>query len=245
MKITGKVIFEKTPGRKDPWVKKQVESDYFIALQIIEIDGQPVITTQDMYNFIKSKLPKVVINNEVVNDLFTNPTLPPNAKDVPHITLGNFPDFRFKRSVEQDIEREKIDSAIEVEGQQFTFELTDQDFELVIASKNPAVVEQIRENDLVQFRDVNASVVTTPNVGMNRDAIFNLKPGIEAQRVLGELSKKIFGKDFELWNAQNKPVPYHLTVAQASQLTQKLESASKLIADINDSEVRKLQVFSK
>jgi hypothetical protein len=198
-----------------------------------------------MYNFVKSKLPKVVINNEVINDLFTNPTLPPNAKDVPHITLGNFPDFRFKRSVEQDIDREKIDSAIEVEGQQFTFELTDQDFELVIASKNPTVVELIRENDLVQFRDGSASVVTTPNVGMNRDAIFNLKPSIEAQRILGELSKKIFGKDFELWNAQNKPVPYHLTVAQASQLTQKLESASKLILTKDAPAINRSPVLSK
>ena len=198
-----------------------------------------------MYNFIKSKLPKVVIDNEVVNCLFANPTLPPNAKDVPHITLGNFPDFRFKRSVEQDIDREKIDSAIEVEGQQFTFELTEQDFELVIASKSQTVVEQIRDNDLVQFRDGCASVVATPNVGMNRDAIFNLKPGIEAQRTLGELSKKIFGKDFELWNAQNKPVPYHLTVAQASQLTQKLESASKLIPTIDDAAINRSTLPTK
>ena len=114
MKITGKVILEKTPGRRDPWVTMKVESDYFIALQIIEIDGQQVTTTQDMYNFIKNILPKVVIDNEVVNDLFTNPTLPPNAKDVPHITLGNFPDFRFKRSIEQDIDCEKIDSAIAI-----------------------------------------------------------------------------------------------------------------------------------
>lgn len=245
MKIIGRVIFEKTPGRKDPWVKNQVESDYFIALQIIAIDGQPVATTQDMYNFIKSKLPKVVITDEVVNDLFMNPTLPPNAKDVPHITLGNFPDFRFKRSVENDIDREKLDSAIEVENQQFTFEVTEQDFELVIACRNQAVVEQIHDHDLVQFRDGIASVVTTPNVGMNRDAIFNLKPGIEAQRILSELSKKIFGKDFELWNAQNKPVPYHLTVAQASQLTQKLESASKLILTKDAPEISRSPVLSK
>lgn len=234
MQITGKVILEKTPGRKDLWVKKQVEFDYFIALKITHIDGQPIGTTLDMYNFVKGKLPKVVINNEDVNDIFSNPTLPPNAKDVPHITLGNFPDFRLNRSVEQEIDSNKIMAAIEVEHRQVAFELTEQDFELVIASKNQTVIEQIRNNNLVQFRGSSASIVTTPNVGMNRDAIFNLKPSTQTQEMLMKLSKSIFGDDFELWNAQNKPVPYHVTIAQASQLTPKLESASKLIPARDD-----------
>ena len=245
MNIRGRVIIDKTPGRSDPWVKKQVSSDYFAALKITEIDGQPVTTTQDMFNFIQKKLPTIVVNAEVVNDLFTNPTLPRDAKDMPHITLGNFPDFRLNRSVDQEVDPAKVAAALDIAGLQISFDLTNQDFELVIASKNPELVAKIRENDIVQFKNGSASVVTTPTVGMNRDAIFNLKPGPGTQIILSDLSKLIFGKDFELWNSQSKPVPYHLTVAQADQLTAKLEVAAERCSNMNDVEQRKSPVFSK
>lgn len=49
MKVFGRVILSKTEGRKEPWVKKQVANDYFLALQIYRIDDTDVITTADLF----------------------------------------------------------------------------------------------------------------------------------------------------------------------------------------------------
>ena len=235
MKITGKIIFEKTSGRKDPWVKKQLESDYFLAFQIVKVDDEAINTTNDMYVCMKSKLPQVFINEEFVNDLFTNASLPPNAKDVPHITLGNFPDFRVNRNVENGIDQDKVMAAYEIQDKTLTFDICERDFELVIATKNQNLISHFQDNDFIQFKNGSASIAAAPTVGMNRDAILNIKPNIEGQNCLSEYSKQVFGKEFKLWNSLGKPIPYHLTIAQANQLTNKLELACKAELPKNDS----------
>jgi hypothetical protein len=235
MKITGKIIFEKTPGRKDPWVKKQVENDYFLALQITKIDDQPVNTTNDMFIAMKNKFPQLSINEELVNGLFTNATLPPNAKDIPHITLGNFPDFRLNRSVENDIDKNKVMAALEIQDNILTFDVNGKDFELVIATKNQDLINRIQQENLVQSNNGNFNIAIAPTVGVNRDAVLNIKPSVESQKLLSEYSKKVFGKEFELWNSVSKPIPYHLTIAQTNQLTNKLELACQTISPKNDS----------
>ena len=235
MKITGKIILEKTPGRKDSWVKKQVENDYFLALQIIKIDDEPINTTNDMYHTMKNKFPQISINEELVNDLFINATLPASAKDIAHITLGNFPDFRLNRSVENDIDKNKVIEAQEIQDKVLTFDISERDFELVFATKNQNLVTRIQQDDLIQFKNGSATIVTAPTVGMNRDAVLNLKPSMEGQKCLSECSKQVFGKEFELWNAVGKPIPYHLTIAQTNQLTNKLELACQVIPEKNDS----------
>jgi hypothetical protein len=223
MKITGKIILEKTPGRKDNWVKKQVDYDYFLALQITKIDDQTINTTNDMFIAMKDRFPKISINEELVNELFTNATLPP--------------DFRVNRSVANDIDKYKIMAAQDIQDNidnTLTFEVNENDFELVIATKNQNVKNRIE--DLIQIKDGHAHITTAPTVGFNRDAVLNIKPSDESQKYLSQYSKKVFGKEFELWNAVEKPIPYHLTIAQTNQLTNKLEHACQIIPPKNDSE---------
>jgi hypothetical protein len=75
MKLTGKIIFEGTDGRKDAWVKKQVEKDYFLALQIIKIGDKEVNTTEDAFAALNESFPKISLNEELINNLFSNVTL--------------------------------------------------------------------------------------------------------------------------------------------------------------------------
>lgn len=231
MKITGKIVFEATPGRKDPWVKKQLKNDYFLALQITEIDGHPVQTTNDMFIAMKDKFPKISINKEAVNHLFTNVTLPPNAKDIPHITLGNFPDFRLDRSVENEIDENKLIAAREVQDNILNFE---GNFEFVIACINPNIVDRISQGHLIQIDNGDNKVIIASTVGFNRDAVLNIKPNLESQKLLSEYSKKVFGNQFELWNSESKPVPYHLTIAQTNQFKNKLELAYQALLPEED-----------
>ena len=222
MKIFGRVILTKIEGRKDPWVKKQVEHDYFLALQIYRIDETDVITTADLFSALQKMLPSFSIEGKNCTPLFGKVTLPPGAKDVPHLTLGNFPDFRIDRSVNSDIDPDKITKAIDLEQQTVCIELSAKDFEMVIETKNPDFISGIKDYSLIQS---SASIVTAPTVGMNRDAIINFKPGIVYQAALANLSKQVFGKDFVLWNSLNQAIPYHITLAQTNQLTSQLDCA--------------------
>ncbi|HTM64058.1 MAG TPA: hypothetical protein VL360_06110, partial [Gammaproteobacteria bacterium] len=97
MKISGVIVLDEMDGRKDPWVVKKTKNDYFLALKITEIDGIPVNTTSDLYSKLYSHFPDVKVDGASFNHLFTNVTLPNGAKDIAHITLGYFPDFRFHR----------------------------------------------------------------------------------------------------------------------------------------------------
>lgn len=226
MKLTGKVILDKTPGRKDPWVKKQVQHDYFLALQITHVDDTPVKDGPELFSLVwPISAPSILIDKKSSNNIFTQPVLPAGVKDIPHITLGNFPDFRSGRSVEQDIDESKVAAARELQDTIVTLEVSDSDYELVIASKDQALIDQVKQRDLISFEDGDASVTFTATVGPNRDAVFNIKLGIEAQKKLSELSKQVFGKEFELWNSLRQKIEYHVTLAQASGLTTLLKDA--------------------
>jgi len=220
MKVFGRVILSKTEGRKEPWVKKQVANDYFLALQIYRVDDTDVTTNADLFSALQKILPSFSVDGKDCSSLFGKVSLPPGAKDVPHITLGNFPDFRVGRSVNNDIDADKVAKAIDLEQQTLCLELSAEDFEMVVATKNPDLIASIK--DLVQSR---ASVVTAPTIGANRDAIINFKPSEAFQRSLAEASRKVFGDDFKLWNSQNQAIPYHITLAQTSQLTAQLDHA--------------------
>jgi hypothetical protein len=222
MKVFGKVILSKTEGRKDPWVKKQVEHDYFLALQIYRIDETDVATTADLFSALQKILPPFSIDGKSSTPLFGKVSLPPGAKDVPHLTLGNFPDFRIDRSVSRDIDQDKITKAIDLEQKTVSIELSAEDFEMVIATKNPKVVAGVKDHSLIHGA---ASVVTAPTVGAGRDAIINFKPSKGYQATLADLSKQVFGEDFALWNSLNIAIPYHITLAQTNELTSLLDQA--------------------
>jgi hypothetical protein len=225
MKILGRVILSKTEGRKDAWVKKQVENDYFLALQIYRIDETDVATTADLFSALQKILPLFSIDGKNCTPLFGKVSLPVGAKDVPHLTLGNFPDFRIDRSVSSDIDKDKITKAIDLEQQTVSIELSAEDFEMVIATKNPELVAGVKDHSLIQSA---ASVVTAPTVGVGRDAILNFKPSTVYQTTLADLSKQVFGKEFVLWNSLNQAIPYHITLAQSNQLTSQLDRATAM-----------------
>lgn len=222
MKILGRVILTKTDGRKDPWVKKQVDHDYFLALQIYRIDETDVATTADLFSALQKTLPSFSIDGKNCTLLFGKVSLPPGAKDVPHLTLGNFPDFRIDRSVSSGIDQDKVNRAIDLEQKSVCIELSAEDFEMVIATNNPELVAGIKDHSLVQS---TASVVTAPTVGVGRDAILNFKPSTAYQKTLADLSKQVFGNEFVLWNSLNQAIPYHVTLAQTNQLTSQLDRA--------------------
>ncbi len=226
MKLTGKVIFEKTPGRKDAWVKKQVEHDYFLALQITHVDDIAVMNSMQFFGLAWFAIsPSILLNQKPINDIFSQPILPPGAKDVPHFTLANFPDFRFDRSVEKDIDPAKVAEALELQDKIISFEISDHEYELVIATKDQSLIDYVKQSDVISFVDGGASIDFTATVGQNRDAVFNIKPGLGIQKSLAELSQQVFGKDFVLWNGAKQPIPYHVTLAQTSQLTKILKEA--------------------
>ena len=235
MKIVGKIFLDKTPGRTGPFIKKQLEHDYFMGLQITHVDGVSVGTNVEFFNAMwATTAPTILINNKPVNALFSKVTLPPNAKDVPHVTLGNFPDFRVDRNTDNGLDEAKVNAAREFQDQTVEFEMSENDYELIIVTKDPELTAHIMEDHLVGFTDGNASIKVESFVGPNRDAIFNIKPSLDVQKKLGDISNQVFGKDldgkdFAIWNAAKKPIPYHVTLAQTNQMVSTLEQACKEI----------------
>lgn len=213
MRIQGRITLIETPGRKEPWVKKQTEKDYFLALEITKIDDKEITNTKDAYLVLRNVFPEITINQQSLNDLFENITLPPNAKNVSHITLGNFPDFREDRNVANDLDKHKILNAEDINGQLLEFEVTQDDFELVVTTEH---------YNQLEFNHSNQKVVKTDTVGFNRDAVINIKPSFAAQEILTKYAKEVFGSDFQLWNSQRQPIPFHITVAQTNSLSKTL-----------------------
>lgn len=224
MKVTGKILFTQSLGRQEPWVTKKVENDYFLSLKIIKIGDKEIKTTQDAFIALKDFFPPIKCANKTLNYLFVKPTLPPNAEDICHITLGNFPDFRIDRSVANDIDADKVNSAKSLQNDEIEFEITEQDFQLVATCNT----------DKINFP--KGELVKANTVGFNRDAILNIKPSAKVQTLLEEYSQKIFGKNFKLWNSQQQVVPYHMTIAQTNQLSKTLENISQDLE--NTSEVQ-------
>ncbi len=209
--MRGKIALSKTPGRKDKWVTQQVENDYFLSLHVTHIDETQIQTTQDAFNVLRDKFPKISANGEMLNDLFRKISLPPGADDILHITLGNFPDFRSDRNVANIVDKDKVLLAEELDTQEVRFELSVDDFELVATSENISQVKLSAGTKEKAF-----------TVGYNRDAVLNLKPSAMIQKLLADFSKQVFGSDFVLWNAQKQSIPYHITIAQTNQLTDSL-----------------------
>jgi len=209
--IEGVIDLQKTPGRKDAWVKMQVEQDYFLSLHITKIGGCRIKTTKDAFEVLSARFPSVKAKDKLLTKLFTNITLPPNATDILHVTLGNFPDFRVDRNVANDIDEDKVIRAEKLAGQEVSLTLSGDDFELVATS------EQIKEVIMSE-----GTVERAPTVGFKRDAVLNLKPSEKTQSQLAEYAKQVFGSDYQLWNSRQKPVAYHITIAQTDGMTNAL-----------------------
>lgn len=214
MKITGEVVLIETPGRKDPWVKKQTDKDYFLAFKITRIDSHEITTCASAFVALRSILPSICVNNEELIDLFQTPSLPPNADDIVHITLGNFPDFRYGRNVSNDIDPDRVAiAAEELHGVKYSFNLAADGFQLVSTS------------EFCDLLDTKAQVVQTKTVGFKRDTVLSLLPSEEVQSEMRKMSRCVFGPEFILWNAQQEPIPYNVTVAQTDKLNLKLAQA--------------------
>lgn len=214
MKITGVIVLDKMAGRQEGWVTTKVENDYFLALQITKIDDHEITTCESAFQALKTNFPSITIGEEEVNELFQTPILPRGAKDIVHVTLGNFGDFRYNRDVANIVDQDKVANAEELDGQMVTFELANNAFEVVSTS------------DFSNLLVTNAKVTQTKNVGFGRDTVINLSPSEKEQAIFQKISAQVFGKDFKLWNANKIPVPYHITIAQTNGLNAKLVQAN-------------------
>jgi hypothetical protein len=213
MKITGEIVLIETTGRRDPWVKKQTEKDFFLAFKITGIDSHEITTCASAFEALKHHLPSISCDGEELKDLFQSPTLPPNADDILHLTLGNFPDFRFGRNVANDIDPDRIAAAEELHGTKITFELASDAFQLVSTSEFSSLL------------NTTAQVVQAKTVGFKRDTVISLLPSEEVQSQMQKMSRSVFGPEFVLWNAQQEPIPYNVTIAQTDKLNPKLAQA--------------------
>lgn len=210
IRITGKIVFIKTEGRKDHWVKKQTAQDYFLAFKITNIDSHEITTCASAFAALQSILPAVSVNGEQLINLFQSPTLPPNADDIVHLTLGNFPDFRFGRDTSRDIDPDRVVAAEDLDGVEYSFDLAATSFQLVSTS------------EFYNLLKTNAQVVYAKTVGFKRDTVISLLPSEAIQSKMTEMSRSVFGPEFVLWNALKEPIPYNVTVAQTDKLNPKL-----------------------
>ncbi|MBA2654397.1 MAG: hypothetical protein H0U71_04935 [Gammaproteobacteria bacterium] len=206
MKVQGQIILSKDSGRKELWVTKKVENDYFLALKILQIGEQPIKTTKDAFLALRDFFPQVMVQSQVLNDLFEAMRLPPNVEDISNIALGNFPDFRLDRNIANDVDHNKVAIAESLHGEVIDFEITPDDFELVATCNT----EDVKLSE--------GSISKANTVGFNRDAIMNIRLSPQMQEKLNAYSKKVFGDNYVLWNSQKQPVPYHFTIAQTNRL---------------------------
>ncbi|KTD55578.1 hypothetical protein Lsan_3130 [Legionella santicrucis] len=207
MKITGTIKMIQTPGRTDRFVKKQLPNDYFLALEITDIDGSPISTLASVFNTLKPKFPSVQVNNEEVSDLFETYKLAAGMTDVCHLSLAYFGDFRIERNTDNDLDEQKIKAAYkELDGQEVSFEIDGCPFQIVSTSN--------------AFKKINteANVTFAPVVGNGRDTIVNLLPGQNIQEMLSNKLSCVFGEGFKIWNSQKKEIPFHVTIAQTDKL---------------------------
>lgn len=211
MKITGTIKMIQTPGRTDRFVKKQLPNDYFLALEITDIDGNAISTLASVFNTLKPNFPSIYVNNEEVGDLFETYKLPVGMTDVCHLSLAYFGDFRIGRNTDNDLDQQKVDTAYEeLDGQKVSFEINGCPFQIVSTS--------------TEFNKINteANLAFAPVVGMGRDTIVNLLPSKEIQEMFSNKLSCVFGEGFKIWNSQKKEIPFHVTVAQTDKLNLKL-----------------------
>jgi len=211
MKITGIIEMIQTAGRTDRFVKTQLPKDYFLALKITDIDGKPISTVASAFEALRPRFPSITVADEEVNALFETYKLAPGMTDVCHLSLAYFGDFRVGRNTDNALDQHKVDIALEeVHGQTMSFEIEGCPFQVVSTSKESSKIS------------TKADLASAPNVGIGRDTILNLLPSVATQALFAKTLSPIFGEGFQLWNAQKKPVPFHVTIAQTDKLNAKL-----------------------
>ncbi|MDP1602134.1 MAG: hypothetical protein Q8M03_02625 [Legionella sp.] len=211
MKVTGTIELVQTAGRKDPFVQKKLERDYFLALKITDIDGMKITTVGSVFDALQPKFPSIKIGEEEVSKLFNTYTLLDGMEDVCHLSLGYFGDFRIDRNTANELDINKVDAAIEnLHGKEISFEISGNPFQVVSTTK--------MNQDQIH---TEADLAFAPAVGAGRDTILNLLPDQASQKFFAKTVESVFGEGFQLWNAQKKPVPFHITIAQAAQLNTK------------------------
>src|SRR5215212_5531168 len=103
MKITAQIVLQEIKGgRTDNWIPKKVPTDYFLRLEIVNIEDETITTCKSAFDVLKESFPSIKIGEEEIINTFIPPILPRGADDVFHITLGNFPDFRYERNLENE-----------------------------------------------------------------------------------------------------------------------------------------------
>ena len=231
MKITGVIVLDKMEGRQEPWVTKKVEKDYFLALKITRIDSHEITSCDSAFKALKSRIPSIVVGGDEVNDLFQTPVLPRGAKDIVHVTLGNFGDFRVNRNLANDVDMDKVALAEEFEGQEITFDIADDAFEVVSTSAYYDLLITI------------AKITKTENVGFKRDTIISLSPSEQEQSVFQKISATVFqDTNFKLWNGKKEPIPYNITIAQTDGLNAKLAQANEKLVNADKSDSVQLAI---
>ena len=226
MKLLGRIILDEKPGRDIPGHKK-LEKDYFLALRIVEIDGKPIDKSSDLYSALFKDFPEIRVGGESINHLLTNITLPRYATDMSHFTLGYFPNFRINNSLDEDINPVILAAARKLINVELEFEVSANNFELACATNS----ELLRKN-MKRLIETTASTTHTSSVGPGRDAVLSIKPTEEIQKQLQDLACKVFGSEFHITNSKGEKVPYHLTVAQTNQMTQRLSAAYEAAKEV-------------
>lgn len=219
MKVTGIIKLIETEGRKDPFVKRQLDEDYFLALQITSIDGVPISCVKDAFAALQPSFPSIKVGDVEMKDVFEPYKLAAGMTDACHLSLAYFGDFRIDRNTDNGLDMEKVKAAYkELDNQPLTFDIDDCPFQVVSTSKQSNKIK------------ANAGFACAPTVGRGRDTILNLLPNSVTQKLFADTLSPVFGEGFQLWNAQKKPVPFHITIAQ----TDKLNAAIELVEDATD-----------
>jgi hypothetical protein len=205
MKLRGKIVLQETAGRTDPWVHKTLNHDYFLAFEIEAIDGLQVSSCSHAFELLRGQLPTLTCDELDFTGALKPATLPRGAKDVLHITLGNFGDFRMGRDTDNNIDEDVLINAEALNGKNIEIELKEKAFGFLNTSEHAS-----------ELKAEGSHVTYAPKLGPNRDTILNLEPTQKEQDKLGAYAKQVFGEDFVLWNANKQPVPYHVTLAEAN-----------------------------
>jgi len=221
--MKGEVVYLSTPGREDTWVKRKVKTDHFLALRITEVNGQKVETTQDFYEKTEHYFPEIYANDQKLNIPFEKPALPPNATDMPHISLGYFGDFRVGENVENEVDENKVTRAKNTvfEELPINFSVTKKQFKLVVATQGFTPDEKNYINTCVGLtKERNSKPDTPERVGGTqnkpRDAILTFRLDPATEKELTRISKTVFGDAYVVKNQDKIAVGYHITVGQTN-----------------------------
>lgn len=215
MKFKGAIRFEQTDGRKNREGRQLRPYDYFLSLAIDEIDGVKQSSRDAAISYIRSKAPQILASQtdklgSSIDPVDLTGALKPQqipGVDIKalHVTLGNFPDFCLNRDPNQiSFNLEAIKKAKALNETPVSFEISDaQLFTLLTTSPH---FDKLTMGAM--------AVLKKPFLGHAQDMVLNLQPA--DQSVFQTLSEQVFGKGFELWNAKQESVPFHVTLAVAS-----------------------------